>query len=157
MQAVLGLLGRRAQGGIIYAATRKHVDEISEGLKSYGHKVGRYHAGMEVEERKSAQDQFMCGALPIVVATNAFGMGIDKADLRFIVHYDIPGSLEAYYQEVGRAGRDGKPSTCLLLFNYADTFTQEFFIDGSYPPRSLWLRRSTKRFVPSELTRLKSL
>jgi ATP-dependent DNA helicase RecQ len=137
MQAVLGLLSRGPQCGIIYAATRKHVDEISEGLKAYGHKVGRYHAGMEIEERKSAQDQFMRGTLPIVVATNAFGMGIDKSDLRFIVHYDIPGSLEAYYQEVGRAGRDGKPSTCLLLFNYADTFTQEFFIDGSYPPRSL--------------------
>ena len=92
---------------------------------------------MEMESRRSVQDRFMEGTLPVVVATNAFGMGIDKADLRFVIHYDIPGSLEAYYQEVGRAGRDGKPATCLLLFNYADTFTQEFFIDGSYPPRDL--------------------
>jgi ATP-dependent DNA helicase RecQ len=92
---------------------------------------------MEMESRKFVQDHFMEGTLPVVVATNAFGMGIDKADLRFVVHYDIPGSLEAYYQEVGRAGRDGKPATCLLLFNYADTFTQEFFIDGSYPPHDM--------------------
>src|SRR4030065_888682 len=90
---------------------------------------------MEMESSRVVQDRFMEGTLPVVVATNAFGMGIDKADLRFVVHYDIPGSPEAYYQEVGRAGRDGKPATCLLLFNYADTFTQEFFIDGSYPPR----------------------
>jgi ATP-dependent DNA helicase RecQ len=92
---------------------------------------------MEMESRKFVQDRFMEGTLPVVVATNAFGMGIDKADLRFVIHYDIPGSLEAYYQEVGRAGRDGKPATCLFLFNYADTFTQEFFIDGSYPPRNI--------------------
>src|SRR5438093_1716363 len=136
MEAILPLL-REAQCGIIYAATRKHVDEVTSGLRTYGYKAGSYHAGMEMAERKSTQDQFMRGALPVVVATNAFGMGIDKSDLRFVVHYDIPGSLEAYYQEVGRAGRDGKPSTCLLLFNYADTFTQEFFIDGSYPPRAL--------------------
>src|SRR5437867_841833 len=137
MNAILSLLKQGSQCGIIYAATRKHVDEVTLGLRAYGYEVGSYHAGMEMAERKSTQDQFMRGTLPGVVATNAFGMGIDKSDLRFIVHYDIPGSLEAYYQEVGRAGRDGKPSTCLLLFNYADTFTQEFFIDGNYPPRAL--------------------
>jgi len=106
-------------------------------LRSSGYKAGSYHAGMEMESRKFVQDSFMEGTLPVVVATNAFGMGIDKADLRFVVHYDIPGSPEAYYQEVGRAGRDGKPATCLLLFNYADTFTQEFFIDGSYPSQDM--------------------
>ncbi len=137
IDAILGMLKKKAQGGIIYAATRKNVETVTSALKSHGYKAGGYHAGMEMESRKSVQDHFMKGTLPVVVATNAFGMGIDKADLRFVIHYDIPGSVEAYYQEVGRAGRDGKPATCLLLFNYADTFTQEFFIDGSYPPRDM--------------------
>jgi ATP-dependent DNA helicase RecQ len=137
IDAILGLLGKERQRGIIYAATRKNVETLTLSLQSHGYKAGSYHAGMEMEARKFVQDHFMEGTLPVVVATNAFGMGIDKEDLRFIVHYDIPGTLEAYYQEVGRAGRDGKPATCLLLFNYADTFTQEFFIDGSYPPRDM--------------------
>jgi len=134
---ILGLLRKKEQRGIIYAATRKNVETVTLALQSHGYKVGSYHAGMEMESRKVVQDHFMEGILPVVVATNAFGMGIDKADLRFVVHYNIPGSLEAYYQEVGRAGRDGKPANCLLLFNYGDTFTQEFFIDGSYPPQDM--------------------
>jgi ATP-dependent DNA helicase RecQ len=137
IDAILALLRKGGQRGIIYAATRKNVETVTQALMYKGYKAGGYHAGMEMEARKSMQDRFMEGSLPMVVATNAFGMGIDKADLRFVIHYDIPGSLEAYYQEVGRAGRDGKPATCLLLFNYADTFTQEFFIDGSYPPRDM--------------------
>jgi ATP-dependent DNA helicase RecQ len=137
LEVVLALLNREPHCGIVYAATRKNVEAVTKGLQAHGHKVGSYHAGMEMESRKTVQEQFMRGALPLVVATNAFGMGIDKADLRFIVHYDIPGSLEAYYQEVGRAGRDNKPATCLLLFNYADSFTQEFFIEGNCPPRQL--------------------
>ena len=137
IDAILGLLKKNPQKGIIYAATRKNVETLTRSLQSKGYQAGSYHAGMEMESRRFTQDRFMEGALPVVVATNAFGMGIDKADLRFVVHYDIPGSIEAYYQEVGRAGRDGKPATCLLLFNYADTFTQEFFIDGSYPPRDM--------------------
>ncbi len=137
VDAIVTLLKKGLRKGIIYAATRKNVEALTLALRSNGYKAGSYHAGMEMESRKVVQDLFMEGTLPVVVATNAFGMGIDKADLRFVVHYDIPGSLEAYYQEVGRAGRDGKPATCLLLFNYADTFTQEFFIDGSYPPREM--------------------
>jgi ATP-dependent DNA helicase RecQ len=135
--AIFSLLKKKSERGIIYTATRKNVESLTSALRFHGYKAEGYHAGMEMEARKLVQDRFMEGSLPVVVATNAFGMGIDKADLRFVVHYDIPGSLEAYYQEIGRAGRDGKPATCLLLFNYADTFTQEFFIEGSYPPRDM--------------------
>ena len=137
IDSILALLRKGAERGIIYAATRKNVDTVTEELRARGYRAGNYHAGMEMAARKEVQDRFMEGGLRVVVATNAFGMGIDKADLRFVVHYDVPGSIEAYYQEIGRAGRDGKPATCLLLFNYADTFTQEFFIEGSYPPRDL--------------------
>jgi ATP-dependent DNA helicase RecQ len=96
-----------------------------------------YHAGLKDAERIQAQENFMSGRKQMIVATNAFGMGIDKPDIRFVVHYQMPGSIEAYYQEIGRAGRDGLPSTCLLLFNYADKNTHDFFIDGSYPSMSV--------------------
>lgn len=137
IQTILAFLKSVPPRGIIYGATRKNVEAVTKTLQLKGYKAGGYHAGMEMESRRSVQEGFMEGTLPIVVATNAFGMGIDKADLRFVIHHDIPGSIEAYYQEVGRGGRDGKPATCLLLFNYADTFTQEFFIDGSYPARDM--------------------
>src|ERR1041384_4166556 len=90
---------------------------------------------MEDGERVRAQEEFMSGATQMIVATNAFGMGIDKPDIRFVAHYQMPGSIEAYYQEIGRGGRDGLPSTCVLLFNYADKNTHDFFIEGSYPTR----------------------
>ena len=88
---------------------------------------------MTEEERERAQNAFMRGEKDIVVATNAFGMGIDRADIRFVAHFEVPGSIEAYYQEAGRAGRDGEAATCELFFNHADTRVQEFFIDGSNP------------------------
>jgi ATP-dependent DNA helicase RecQ len=120
--------------GIIYASTRKAVEQVSGRLREAGLSVVGYHAGMEDADRARAQDDFMSGARQMIVATNAFGMGIDKPDIRFVIHYQMPGSIEAYYQEIGRAGRDGLPSTCVLLFNYADKRTQDYFIEGSYPP-----------------------
>jgi ATP-dependent DNA helicase RecQ len=123
--------------GIIYAATRKSVEQITAKLKMAGLSVEPYHGGMGEVERTRAQDSFMNGRVQAIVATNAFGMGIDKQDIRFVIHYHLPGSIEAYYQEVGRAGRDGLPADCLLLFNYADTRTQQFFIEGNHPPPEL--------------------
>ncbi len=120
----------RLGAGIVYCATRKNVDRVADEL---GGDVIAYHGGMTDADRKAAQDRFMKAAKPVVVATNAFGMGIDRPDLRFVIHHDIPGSLEAYYQEAGRAGRDGAPAFCDLLFNYADVRTQEFFLDGANP------------------------
>ena len=131
-------LARTVRGsGIIYASTRKAVEQVGNKLKALDLKVSIYHAGMSDAVRIKAQDDFMSGRTQMIVATNAFGMGIDKPDIRFVVHYQMPGSIEAYYQEIGRGGRDGLPSTCVLLFNYADKNTHDFFIEGSYPDISV--------------------
>jgi len=128
--------------GIVYAATRKNVDLWADRLGARGLRAGRYHAGLGDAERVRAQDDFFAGRLDVIAATNAFGMGVDKNDLRFVAHADVPGSLEAYYQEVGRAGRDGLPARGVLLFGPADVRTQEFFLEGSNPSpevfRSVW-------------------
>lgn len=119
--------------GIIYCSTRKQVERVGSMLADMKIKHTIYHAGLTDQQRHKAQDQFMSGSVPVVVATNAFGMGVDRSDLRFVIHWDVPGSIEAYYQEIGRAGRDGLSSHCELLYNYADVRTQEFFLDGSNP------------------------
>ncbi len=119
--------------GIVYCATRKKVEEVAETIHSWGLKCVAYHGGMSDRERERTQNSFISREADIAVATNAFGMGIDRSDVRFVVHFEIPGSVEAYYQEAGRAGRDGEASFCELFFNYADTRTQEFFIDGVNP------------------------
>ncbi len=134
-QAVINL----HKTGIIYCSTRKRVEEVHDTIKSWGCRVISYHGGMPDDEREKNQESFISRESDIAVATNAFGMGIDRPDVRFVVHFDIPGSIEAYYQEAGRAGRDGEAAACELLFNYADTRTQEFFIEGSNPAASLIL------------------
>ncbi|MFN7449837.1 MAG: RecQ family ATP-dependent DNA helicase, partial [Pirellula sp.] len=135
---LLEFLERRPGGGIIYAATRKRCEALVEMISKELHiSVGAYHAGLMPDQRKLIQDQFMRGELDTIVATNAFGMGIDKRDLRFVVHYNMPGTLEAYYQEAGRAGRDGLASQCVLLFSAQDRYIQEFFIENANPSKEI--------------------
>ncbi|TKB93313.1 MAG: ATP-dependent DNA helicase RecQ [Nitrospira sp.] len=129
--STLGRLVRETERGtiLVYCATRRAVEEVAAWLGQSHPSVGYYHAGLSDEERRMVHEEFRRGTVRILAATNAFGMGIDKPDVRLVVHFDIPGSIEAYYQEVGRAGRDGRPAACALLFHERDLATQEYFIE----------------------------
>lgn len=143
-------LVRALRTGIIYCATRKKVEAVAREMRHWKIPFVYYHGGLSDRERALAQEKFISGEAAVAIATNAFGMGIDRADLRFVIHFEIPGSIEAYYQEVGRAGRDGLPSTCELLFQHPDIRVQEFFLEGANPSieiiTSLWrvLREAAK-------------
>jgi len=125
---------RRATGStIVYAATVRHVDALHTLLRGEGFSATSYHGRQRAQDRAAAQDAFMTGEVPIIIATNAFGMGIDKPDIRTVIHYDLPASLDVYSQESGRAGRDGEFAECILLFQRRDRGLQRFFMAGRYP------------------------
>jgi ATP-dependent DNA helicase RecQ len=157
---VLRLADERQGQCIVYCATVPHVNAVAAALTRAGHQVAWYHGSLSARVRHLQQERFMQGEAAIMVATNAFGMGIDKADIRVVQHYDLPGSLDAYYQEAGRAGRDGNTARAILLFQRADRRLQRFFLGGRHPTVEQFqviveaLRHASDRATPATVDAL---
>ena len=133
LSALLAFLGnKKDRSGIVYCSTRAAVEEVCDDLKRRGYNASRYHAGLSDDERHGNQDDFLYDRVQIMVATNAFGMGIDKSNVSFVVHYNMPKDVESYYQEAGRAGRDGEPADCILLYNGQDVRTNQWLIENAH-------------------------